>query len=254
MSQQINLFNPIFLHQKKYFSATTMAQALGLILVGGIALTVYTRYQSSKLIQQAAATANQHTLAQAQLDKIRIDFATPQKNNLIEVEIQKADTEAKSLQHVFDLVHNSEFGNTKGYSRYLRAFSRQITSGLWLTGVSIYGAGNDISIQGRALQPELVPAYIGRLKHESVMQGVSFSALVMQVPRIEPASTTNQSSARAPVPAPYIEFDLRSSGIVNEPTNQATATNYFDANTYINGHAQAPSSNAPPSLAGTNSK
>ena len=32
MSQQINLFNPIFMKQKKYFSVTTMLQALGLIV------------------------------------------------------------------------------------------------------------------------------------------------------------------------------------------------------------------------------
>ena len=34
MAQQINLFNPIFLKQKRYFSATAMAQAGGLIVLG----------------------------------------------------------------------------------------------------------------------------------------------------------------------------------------------------------------------------
>ena len=34
MSQQINLFNPLFLEKKKYFSAVTMTQALGLIVLG----------------------------------------------------------------------------------------------------------------------------------------------------------------------------------------------------------------------------
>ena len=34
MSQQINLYNPLFLEKKKYFSAVTMTQAIGLIVVG----------------------------------------------------------------------------------------------------------------------------------------------------------------------------------------------------------------------------
>ena len=38
MSQQINLFNPIFLKQKKTFSAVNMLDALALLLVG-VALT-----------------------------------------------------------------------------------------------------------------------------------------------------------------------------------------------------------------------
>ena len=33
MSQQINLFNPIFLQQKKIFSTRTMAQALGVLVL-----------------------------------------------------------------------------------------------------------------------------------------------------------------------------------------------------------------------------
>ncbi len=45
MSQQINLFNPIFLKQKKHFSAATMAQALGLILLGCVILSAYVSYR-----------------------------------------------------------------------------------------------------------------------------------------------------------------------------------------------------------------
>ena len=38
MSQQINLFNPLFLRQKRYLSATTMVQGLGIIAVVLVAL------------------------------------------------------------------------------------------------------------------------------------------------------------------------------------------------------------------------
>ena len=40
MSQQINLFNPIFLKQKKIFSAAAMAQALCVLLGGVLQMTV----------------------------------------------------------------------------------------------------------------------------------------------------------------------------------------------------------------------
>ena len=43
MSQQINLFNPIFLKQKKYFSVVTMLQALLLIVLGSMLFFAYAR-------------------------------------------------------------------------------------------------------------------------------------------------------------------------------------------------------------------
>lgn len=214
MSQQINLFNPVFLKQKKYFSATTMVQALGLILVGSAVLSVYVDFQLTALGREAGSTSSQLKAAQSQLAKVSVTSGQRAKSKALEDEIQKTEAEVASLQRVFDVLKKGDFGNTKGYSEYLRAFSRQIVDGIWLTGFSIYSGGNDIRIQGRAMRPELVPAYINRLKREPVMQGKSFATLDMQAPP-DPQVKGNASAATL-APAGYIEFDLRSSDAVKE--------------------------------------
>ena len=63
MSQQINLFNPIFLKHEKYFSARTMGEALTLILVALAAFFVYARHDVRSL--EDVASAAQHQLADA---------------------------------------------------------------------------------------------------------------------------------------------------------------------------------------------
>jgi hypothetical protein len=221
VSQQINLFNPIFLKQEKLFSAVTMAQALGLILLGSAVLIAYSYYKSSSLSIEAAANTTQLALAQTQLARINAEFGPRQKSKLIEDDIQKTEIEVKSLQQVFDILQKGEFGNTKGYAEYLRAFSRQILGGVWLTGFSIYGAGNEIGLQGRALQPELVPAYIGRLKREPVMQGKSFATLEMQLPLVDQVGKGDAATAKLRVPAGYIEFNLQSSGMMKEQSESS---------------------------------
>jgi hypothetical protein len=220
VSQQINLFNPIFLKQKKYFSAITMAQALGLLLLGSLLLTGFTSYQVSNRVKEAAATSAQLALAQGQLARVTADYAPRAKSKLLDDDIQKNETEVKSLQQVFDILKTGDFGNTKGYAEYMRAFSRQIVSGLWLTGFSIHGAGNEIGLQGRALRPELVPAYIGRLKHETVMQGKSFATLEMQVPQVDQVKQGETAAAGLTqhVSAGYIDFSLQSSGAAPDQT------------------------------------
>ena len=213
MSQQINLFNPIFLKQEKYFSANTMAQALSMILVGVLCLAGYVGFQSYKLQRQSVEASNQLALVQSQLAKVNAEFGPRQKSQVLEKELRQAETEMLSLQKVSDILSKGEFGNTKGYSEYLRAFSRQVVNGLWLTGFSIYGAGNEIRLQGRVLQPELVPVYIARLKREQIMQGKSFSALEMKVPMVEKVNNDTTAGAATQEFAGFIEFSLQSSGI-----------------------------------------
>lgn len=220
MSQQINLFNPVFQKQKKYFSALAMAQTLGVIVAGAVALAAYGRFQLSRLDQQVATGNTQLASLQKQLEVFKAQAGARQKSKALEDEVRKREAEVKSLQLVFDILQKGEFGDTKGYSEYLRAFARQIVSGVWLTGFNISGAGAEIGLQGRSLQPDLVPIYIGRLKNEPVMQGKSFAALEMQVPQVEQAEQAGKDSVAAVkrVPAKYIEFNLQSSV---KPSEQA---------------------------------
>ena len=63
MSQQINLFNPLFLRKEKYFSARTMAQSLALIVLGLVALWGYALVQTRGL-QRVADEYGQQLAAQ----------------------------------------------------------------------------------------------------------------------------------------------------------------------------------------------
>ncbi|MBS1187469.1 MAG: putative Mannose-sensitive agglutinin biosis protein MshI [Burkholderiaceae bacterium] len=206
MSQQINLFNPIFLRQKKHFSALTMAQALGVILLGVLCLYGYSMFRSAGIKQAAAQAAAQLTTTQQQLTKVTAEFAPRKKDEVLAKELEKAQAEHAMLQTAMTRLKNEEFGDRKGYSSYLSAFARQIVGGLWLTGFSIEGAGSAIGIQGRTLRPESVPTYISRLSGETVFKGKSFAVLEMQqVKQDEEAAAKNAPQ--------FIEFDLRSSGV-----------------------------------------
>lgn len=211
MSQQINLFNPIFKQQKKYLSAVTMAQAIGLILTGSLLLAGYVNYRSVRLKSEANSMTNKLTATQEQLARVTIEYAPRQKNQALETEILKLEAELDGLKKVEHILQKGELGNTKGYAEYMRAFARQIGEGIWLTGFSIQGAGSEIALQGKALSPDLVPAYIGRLKSEAILQGKSFSSLEIRVPR--PASANATAAASKPTAnMNYLEFALQSSG------------------------------------------
>jgi hypothetical protein len=183
MSQQINLFNPIFLKQKKYFSATAMLQGLGLLAVGCVLLSAYAFYQVNTLTREAVATQSQLAGTKAQFARVVSEYGGAGKSSALDQQILITQRELQGLEQVLGALGNEEFGSTDGYSEYLRAFARQSMDGVWLMGLDITDAGEQVSVQGRALRPDLVPTYMNRLKREPVLQGKSFDTLQLRAPR-----------------------------------------------------------------------
>lgn len=224
MSQQINLFNPIFLKQKKHFSATTMVHGLGLTVLGSIVVVGYAQWQLAGLETSARETEKQLHSIRAQLAKVTAEYAPRQKNKALEEEILRTEMQMKGLRQAFDILQRGETGMSKGHAEYLRAFSRQVVSGLWLTGFTI--EGDEIELRGHALQPELLPAFINRLRQEPIMRGKSFATLRMAMPEAEPESSeaaAASSASKQRVTANYIEFTLRSLGIPAEQTDASSS-------------------------------
>ncbi|MEO5932011.1 MAG: MSHA biogenesis protein MshI [Duganella sp.] len=236
MSQQINLFNPIFLKQKKVFAALPMVEALGVIVAGALLLTWYAGQRVADLERTADAGKIQLADRERRLVEANKQFAPRQKSATLATEVAQAEVELRSLKQVESVLRDGTLGNAAGYAEYFRALSRQNVNGLWLTGVSIVGAGNDIGVQGRAMQPTLIPAYIARLKSERVMRGKSFASLDISRPDAQPmptaapatgaatAATSAQATPPAPstpaatatTPAPFVQFSLQSTAVRTE--------------------------------------
>jgi len=221
VSQQINLFNPIFLKQKKIFTALPMAEALGVIVAGALLLNWYAVRNIGEL--ETLTNEGKATLAkrEQQLVKATAQFAPRRNDPLLAAELADAEAELKALRDVSSVLQGGALGNTNGYAEYFRAFSRQNVNGLWLTGVNISGAGTDIGVQGRAMQATLIPKYIARLTGERVMQGKTFASLdiarpeALQTMQAMPVQQSAAAAAAGAVPLasvapPFVEFSLQS--------------------------------------------
>ncbi len=201
MSQQINLFSPAFLKRGKYFSARAMLLALGLVIVGAGLLYAYARYQSALLARQYDALAQHAATDQQRLMRLANGLNPQDSAQSLREELRRMQSALASQKAVLGALQSSSDANTSGYSRYMRAFARQSLSGLWLTGFDIEGDGAAMTLNGAALAPQLVPAYIQRLGNEPLMRGKNFSSLLIQ----QPGAAANQHTA-----ASYLEFSIRS--------------------------------------------
>jgi hypothetical protein len=216
VSQQINLFNPIFLKQKKIFTALPMAEALGIVVAGALLLNWYAAQRVADLQREADEGKAMLAAREQRLVKANAQFAPRANDPKLSAELADAQAELKALHDVSLVLQGGALGNTNGYAEYFRAFSRQNVSGLWLTGVTIGAAGNDIGVQGRAMQATLIPNYIARLTGERVMHGKTFASLDIARPDAvapAPAATPATATPAAPATSPFVEFSLQSTAV-----------------------------------------
>jgi cell division protein FtsL len=209
MSQQINLFNPAFQPQKKIFSANAMAAAFATLVLVLVGTGVYAKVRVMGLEKRVAEGEQKVQAAQKRLEAAAAEFAPRTKDSRLEAELAEAQLEHDALQRVADVIRRGDLGNTEGYAEYFRALARQSVDGLWLTGVTITGAGTEIGVRGRALDPALVPGYLARLRNERVLQGKPVGS--MQIGQATTVKVRGADGKETDAPAPYVEFSLQSS-------------------------------------------
>jgi len=179
VSQQINLFNPQLLKQKKYFSAQTMTQALGLVVLGMAAFYGFASWQDRKLAHHTADSTRDYEQQKQQFAKLTAELSPGKREAQLDQDLQRAETAIASRRALLRELQAGVAGDSAGYSEYLRAFARQTVHGLWLTSIQIAEGGAQLTMSGRALQADLVPILIGRLRQESVLRGRPLDALAI---------------------------------------------------------------------------
>jgi len=208
MSQQINLYNPIFLKQEKHFSARTIVQALALIVVGLGALYVYALMQT-RAAERVAREQRERIAAQRdQFVKLGPKFSPEGRSRALESEVARLEGEVKARHAVLAALGTGELGNTTGFSEFLAALGRQALPGVWLTGVNVGESGNDLRVSGRALRPELVPAYLKALSDEPMMRGRRVTEMKLAAKTAAPPPAQGGTAKAAPGPQRFVEFTV----------------------------------------------
>ena len=216
MSQQINLYSPIFRRQKKYFSADTMLVALLMVLGAMGALVTYATMQVRALEAQAAQTSAQLKSETNRLTNMVADKSGETRAKALEARLKEAEASLESKKRFTAALASDALGNTKGFSETFRAFARQVMDGLWLTEIAVDGDSRGLSLAGRALRAELIPEYVDRLRREPTLRGYSFGSL-------EIAAQSTAESSPSPKSAPSRREGFTFSLRVDIPEAQESA-------------------------------
>lgn len=202
--QQINLYEPSLRIAHDWLSTGSLAAAVGGALLAVGISAAWTHWQLRQVQGPAHETATALQEQQAAIEQLarQVDSLRPDPKLLADVSSAQATLEQR--QAALQMLRGGGLGHQEGHAAALQAFARQSIDGLWLTGLAL--DRRDMALRGRALNPALIPAYVGRLNQEPALQGRSFRAL--DIARPLDAGTPAPDTTRR---AAFVEFSLAGS-------------------------------------------
>lgn len=215
MSQQINLYNPALAPKVQLLTGLRLVFALGLVIAVCVLIWGVVAVDASRATGQEHAQATRLALLQGEVTSLSQQLAGRKPSPQLQSDLGSLEALLAARNEVIALLESGRLGDTRGVSEYFRAFARQTTEGLWLTGFSIGGAGNDIVIQGRTLDADLVPVYLHKLRRETALRGHGFEALSVSQPQPQPGANS--------APPGYLEFQMATS-VPDSATDQHAAS------------------------------
>jgi len=214
VSQNINLFNPVFRKEPQVATFNALVGCVALALFGLIGAFFFLQQVVKGLAEELRSAESLLKVQKGYAEKLQGEAAGRKVSVALEDETARLEAELKQARESMDALKSGVLGTQEGFAEYLRAFSRQSLNGLWLTGLVI-GGGGQVEIRGRVVSPDLVPAYIQRLNREKALAGRSFARLEVAQPKAEPEKGKDKDKAQdgkmMAAPPRYLDFSLATS-------------------------------------------
>lgn len=180
MTQQINLYQPMFRKQRVVFSArTTLALALGFVALL-LAWWLLAGHQVDRLADQLAEQRKLEQRLSDRIARLRDELEDRTADPALVDAVERLRTRADSLRRSERLMRDRMPAERARISERLVALDEAHPSGLWLTAVAFGQRGNEVAFAGRVLGASLVPSYLERIGQQEVFRGAAFRHLVLE--------------------------------------------------------------------------
>ena len=185
MIQQVNLYQDELRGARIPLSASLMAAVAGGLIV--LLLAVYAAFQWQLLNGRKEAAALEITVNDKNqaLQQLAAELKTRDKNRALAAQVTRLGEELATKRRLLRVVSGQTYGNTDGFSEYLAGLGRHRLDGLWLTEISVFGAGHELILKGSTLDARLLPTYLQALSAEATYIGKEFTSFWMTRPQEE---------------------------------------------------------------------
>jgi Tfp pilus assembly protein PilN len=179
MAQQINLYSPILMAPRRYFSAQTMAQALGLyalmlILLCGAAVI------GSALLRRELAVTTQSQAAERDRLTQTLAVRAPQAATgpALEQELTQLQQALAQQRRQVDELSRGRIIEGRSHAAMLKLVAQTVPAPVWLTELRLLEGR--LELTGMTLQPEALRPWLGELAGHPLTAGQRLAAVKVE--------------------------------------------------------------------------
>lgn len=198
MIQEINLYQPILRQSPKVFSARTMTQIVGVVIVALLALYAWGLWQTHALQAHITQLQQQQSRDNATLTRLEVAITEHQPSTALTQALVEARRDVKRKQTLLKALSRTGGTGTNGFAPLLAGLAHTRIRGLWFTDIDISSAGSDLRLAGATTRSVAVPQLINKLAHVPAFSTVTFKQ--MKISRSHGAKMTFLLSTAAPEP------------------------------------------------------
>ena len=172
--QQVNLYRAEFRPETNAFQSTFMFQAAAALVLVLVLIYSFAHRGVTGIDEELTVIARQEAAAIERLENVRPIITAVTGEQSWSAQLEEAASTLAERQAVLAMIQGTTLGDTKGFSRHLRALARQDLDGLWITRLVLSALGDKTRIDGRAIRAELIPLYVQNLADEPAFAGQRF--------------------------------------------------------------------------------
>ena len=179
MAQQINLLTPILLKPRRHFTATAMAQALGLILVGSLLLAGWIHGRAEQ--RRAEFRERQQALQAEQQALSRSLAGLPATTDLkaLESQIAMLKQQQQSQGELLQSLRSGQQGAGERHSDLLALIARSVPDSVWLQGLR-WQAGQ-LELSGGTLDPSALRGWLVQLQTQALLHRITLAEVRLEL-------------------------------------------------------------------------
>jgi hypothetical protein len=187
MEQQVNLYQPILGAEKRLFSARAIGVGLSLLGLCLCGLAAFGGWRTGRVERSVARLEIQQAAELARVE--RTGAALQPGRSLAELETQAKNLSADiaARERALDLVRLGAASPATGFAARLEALAHRQLDGLWLRSIVVGSGDGRLALEGSAVEPRLIPAYLAALAEEHALAGVRFDKLTIRRAKHEEA-------------------------------------------------------------------
>lgn len=177
--QQINLYQSGKKKQKFTLSFDRIVSYFQMYILVLVLIGAYEGFVHFSNKKQMKALSKLHQERTKTLESVSKKLPKESTRQQILAEIDKYEKQIKGKKIVYSMISEAQNTQIHGYASYLEALARLKVDGLWLTEFMFRNNGQHLLLEGRTIEPGLVPQLISTLKDSTDFFGKTFEVFKM---------------------------------------------------------------------------